>query len=133
ADGFLCAKLNEAEVLADAGLTDVFIANEIIGPLKVRRLAELARRAQVRVCVDDAANVDDLSRAATAAGVNLGVLVELDLGMRRWRWPGVSTPVRGCVSSACRATRATSSCCPTRRSAAPKPARASRRCWPPGG
>jgi D-serine deaminase-like pyridoxal phosphate-dependent protein len=83
ADGFLCAKLNEAEVLADAGLTDVFIANEIIGPLKVRRLAELARRAQVRVCVDDAANVDDLSRAATTAGVTIGVLVELDLGMRR--------------------------------------------------
>src|SRR5262249_38656989 len=83
ADGFLCAKLNEAEVLADAGLTDVFIANQIVGPIKLRRLAELARRAQVRVCVDDAANVDDLARVARAAGVTIGVLVELDLGMRR--------------------------------------------------
>src|SRR5688572_12788467 len=46
AGGFLCAKLNEAEVLADAGLTDLLIANQIVGPVKLRRLAELARRAQ---------------------------------------------------------------------------------------
>jgi D-serine deaminase-like pyridoxal phosphate-dependent protein len=83
ADGFLCAKLNEAEALADAGLTDLFIANEIIGPIKLRRLADLARRAQVRVCVDDAQNVADLSAVARSAGVTLGVLVEVDLGMSR--------------------------------------------------
>jgi D-serine deaminase-like pyridoxal phosphate-dependent protein len=80
---FLCAKLNEAEVLADAGLTDVFIANQVVGPLKLRRLAELARRAQVRVCVDDPGNVDEISQAARTAGATLGVLVEVDIGMRR--------------------------------------------------
>jgi D-serine deaminase-like pyridoxal phosphate-dependent protein len=80
---FLCAKLNEAEVLADAGLVDLFVANQIVGALKLRRLAELARRAQVRVCVDDAANVDELSRAAQAAGSTIGVLVEVDIGMGR--------------------------------------------------
>src|SRR5262245_19906836 len=42
---FLAAKLNEAELLADAGITDVFVANQIVGPIKLRRLAELARRA----------------------------------------------------------------------------------------
>jgi len=83
ARGFLCAKLNEAEVLADAGLTDIFIANEIVGPIKVRRLAELARRARVRVCVDDAQNVEALAQAARAAGVTLGVLVEVDVGQHR--------------------------------------------------
>src|SRR5438105_8734916 len=82
-DGFLCAKLNEAEVLADAGLTDIFVANQIVGPIKLRRLAELARRAQVRVCVDDANNVAAMSQAAQAAGVTLGVLVEVDVGMHR--------------------------------------------------
>ncbi len=82
-DGFLCAKLNEAEALADAGLTDLFVANQLVGPIKLRRVAELARRAKVRVCVDDPQNVDDLSRAAQAAGVTLGVLVEVDLGMSR--------------------------------------------------
>jgi len=83
ASGFLCAKLNEAEVLADAGLTDIFIANEIVGPIKVRRLAELARRARVRVCVDEAQNVEALAQAARAAGVTLGVLVEVDVGQHR--------------------------------------------------
>ena len=43
---FLCAKLNEGEVLADSGITDIFVANQVIGPSKLRRLCELARRAQ---------------------------------------------------------------------------------------
>src|SRR5262249_55802536 len=40
---FLCAKLNEAEVLAEAGIEDVLIANQIVGPIKVKRAAELAK------------------------------------------------------------------------------------------
>ncbi len=83
AGGFLCAKLNEAEVLADAGLTDILIANQVVGPIKLRRLAELARRAQVRVCVDDADNVEQMSRAAREAGITIGVLIEVDIGMGR--------------------------------------------------
>src|SRR5438128_9365707 len=64
ATGFLCAKLSEAEVLVDARLTDLFIANQIIGPAKLRRLADLARRAGVSVCIDDAGNAEEMSRAA---------------------------------------------------------------------
>src|SRR5262249_27227437 len=70
-NGFLCAKLNEAEVLADAGLTDILIANQIVSPHKFARLATLAKRAQVRVCVDDADNVRALSRAMHDAGATL--------------------------------------------------------------
>lgn len=80
---FLCAKLNEAEALADAGLTDLFVANQIVGPIKLRRLVDLARRAEVRVCVDDAANIKSMSQAAKEADVTLGVLVEVDTGMNR--------------------------------------------------
>jgi D-serine deaminase-like pyridoxal phosphate-dependent protein len=83
AKGFLCAKLSEAEVLVNAGITDVFIANQIIGARKLRRLADLARRAQVSVCVDHAGNIDEMSRFAGAAGVTIGVLVEVDIGMGR--------------------------------------------------
>ncbi len=83
AERFLCAKLNEAEVLADAGFTDLFIANQVVGAGKLRRLAELARRAAVSVCVDDAQNVRDLGRVASEAGVSLGVFVEVDVGMGR--------------------------------------------------
>jgi D-serine deaminase-like pyridoxal phosphate-dependent protein len=83
ANGFLCAKLSEAEVLADAGLIDLFIANQIVGPIKLRRLGDLARRAQVRVCVDEADNVTQMSAAAQQAGATIGVLVEVDIGMGR--------------------------------------------------
>jgi D-serine deaminase-like pyridoxal phosphate-dependent protein len=81
--GFLCAKLNEAEVLADAGLTDIFIANQIIGAGKLRRLADLAARARIRVCVDDPDNVAQMSRAAAERSVTIEVLVEVDIGMGR--------------------------------------------------
>jgi D-serine deaminase-like pyridoxal phosphate-dependent protein len=80
---FLCAKLNEAEVLADAGITDILIANQIVGPAKMPRLAALARRVKLRVCVDDPGNIEQLSRAMHSAGATLGVLVEVDIGMSR--------------------------------------------------
>jgi D-serine deaminase-like pyridoxal phosphate-dependent protein len=83
ANGFLCAKLNEAEILVDAGLTDVFIANQVVGPIKLKRLADLASRAQVRVCVDYPGNVDAMAQAARSAGSTIGVLVEVDTGMKR--------------------------------------------------
>ena len=82
-DRFLCAKLNEAELLAGVGVTDIFLANEIVGPAKLARLADLAKRAKVRVCVDDADNVAEMARAARTAGVTLEVLVEVNIGMNR--------------------------------------------------
>jgi len=82
-DTFLCAKLCEAEVLVDAGVGDVLVANVVVGPLKARRLAALARRADVSVCVDDPENVDELASAAREAGATVGVLVEVDVGQRR--------------------------------------------------
>jgi D-serine deaminase-like pyridoxal phosphate-dependent protein len=83
ADGFLCAKLNEAEALVAAGLTDVLIANQVIGPIKLKRLADLAKYSQLRVCVDDHKNVTDIAEACAAAGATIGILVEVDVGMRR--------------------------------------------------
>ena len=82
-DGFLCAKLNEAESLVAAGLTDVMIANQVVGPIKLKRLAELAKRSWLRVCVDDFANTTAIAEACTAAGSVIGVLVEVDVGMKR--------------------------------------------------
>jgi D-serine deaminase-like pyridoxal phosphate-dependent protein len=82
-DGFLCAKLNEAEVLADAGISDILVANQVIGPIKVRRAAELARRVKLAVCVDDADNVRALDDASRRAGSTLEVLIEVNIGMNR--------------------------------------------------
>ncbi|MBI2804527.1 MAG: DSD1 family PLP-dependent enzyme [Planctomycetes bacterium] len=80
---FLAAKLNEAEVLADAGITDILIANQVVGAQKMGRLAELARRVQLRVCVDCVENIEQLSKAMSKAGATLGVLIEVDIGMAR--------------------------------------------------
>lgn len=81
--GITCAKLGEAEVLVDAGIDNVLIANQVVGPIKTRRLAELARRAQVGVAVDHVEQALALSRAATEAGSTVRVLIEVDIGMGR--------------------------------------------------
>ncbi len=81
--GITCAKLGEAEEIAKAGITNILIANQIVGPAKMTRLVELARAADVMVAVDSEANVAELSAAAQAGGVNIGVLVEIDVGMGR--------------------------------------------------
>jgi D-serine deaminase-like pyridoxal phosphate-dependent protein len=81
--GITCAKLGEAEIAAAAGIRDILIANQIVTPRKIARLAQLRRSADVMVAVDDAGNVDALGAAAAAAGVRLRVLIEVDIGMHR--------------------------------------------------
>lgn len=81
--GVTCAKLGEAEVMAAAGIHDILIANQIVGPIKAQRLARLCRVARVMVAVDDAHNVAQLGAAATAHGVTTGVLVDVNIGMER--------------------------------------------------
>jgi D-serine deaminase-like pyridoxal phosphate-dependent protein len=81
--GVTCAKLGEAEVMAAAGITDILIANQVVGPHKTARLAQLRRQADVIVAVDGEDNVDELARAARREGVVLRVVIEVDVGMRR--------------------------------------------------
>ena len=81
--GITCAKLSEAEVLVAGGIADVLVANQVVGADKARRLAALNREAIVRAAADSAENVAELGRAAAAAGVALGLLVEVDIGMKR--------------------------------------------------
>ena len=81
--GVTCAKLGEAEVMAGAGIRDILIANQIVGPTKIARLVNLRPHADVMVCVDEADNVAELGAAATANGVTLRVLVEVNVGLNR--------------------------------------------------
>jgi 3-hydroxy-D-aspartate aldolase len=81
--GVCCQKVSEAEAMVDGGIGDVLVTNQIAGAAKLDRLAALARRARIGVCVDDAANVPELERAAARAGATLDVLVEIDVGGRR--------------------------------------------------
>ena len=81
--GVCCQKVSEAEAMVDGGVADVLVSNEIVGARKLERLAALARRARIGVCVDDAGNVRALSQAAERAGATLDVYVEVDVGARR--------------------------------------------------
>lgn len=83
ASGLTCATLGEAETMAAAGLGPLLIANQVVGAAKVERLVALRRRADVTVAVDSTAGVGGLAAAATAAGVVLPVVVEVDVGLRR--------------------------------------------------
>ncbi len=87
--GLTCATVGEAEAMVDAGLEDVFVANEVVDPRKIARLVALAHRALVSVAVDDAAPVEVLSREADAAGVTVGVLIDMDILLHRC---GVASP-----------------------------------------
>jgi D-serine deaminase-like pyridoxal phosphate-dependent protein len=80
---FLCAKLNEAEALVAAGFKDVLLANQIVGPIKYARLAQIAREGNVAVCVDDLGNARAIAAAARAVGATVGILVEVNIGMNR--------------------------------------------------
>jgi D-serine deaminase-like pyridoxal phosphate-dependent protein len=77
--GITCAKLGEAEVMAQAGISDILIANEIIGKHKAQRLANLAKYCDLKVAVDDIGNARDISNAASAAGSEVGLVVDVNM------------------------------------------------------
>lgn len=81
--GVTCAKLGEAEVMVAAGVRDILVANQVVGERKIRRLVEVCSRADVKVAVDGAVNVEQIGELASEAGIEVGVLVELNTGMER--------------------------------------------------
>ena len=88
--GVCCQKVSEAEVFARGGIRDVLVSNQVRDPVKIDRLARLPKLgARTIVCVDDVANVADLSEAAVRHGSQLEVFVEIDCGAGRC---GVKTP-----------------------------------------
>ncbi len=81
--GVTCAKASEALAMAQGGVDDILIANEIVGGRKLARLIETARLASLCVAVDDAANIREISDAADAAGVTIDLLVDIDVNLHR--------------------------------------------------
>ena len=81
--GVCAAKVAEAEVMVHGGIGSVFITSEVVAPLKIERLCTLARQAEMLVACDNGDNARDLSRAAVAQGVNLGVVIEQETGLVR--------------------------------------------------
>lgn len=81
--GVCCQKVGEAEGFAEAGIADILVSNEIVDPAKLERLARLARRVRLAVCVDHPGAVAALARACRQAQARIDVLIELDVGQGR--------------------------------------------------
>jgi len=81
--GITCAKLDEALDLADSGIEDILIANQIVDRDKIAKLAYLASACRLTVCVDNEKNVIDIENAAALAGSTVHCLIEYEIGMQR--------------------------------------------------
>ncbi|MEM8751653.1 MAG: 3-hydroxy-D-aspartate aldolase BhcC [Pseudomonadota bacterium] len=82
--GVCCQKVSEAEVFARGGIKDVLVSNQVRDPAKIDRLARIPKLgARAICCVDDVANVADLSAAAQKHGTEIECLVEIDCGAGR--------------------------------------------------
>jgi D-serine deaminase-like pyridoxal phosphate-dependent protein len=88
ASGLTVATPHEAEVMATVA-DDVLMAYAPVGAARLARLMRLPRHVRLTVALDSSEALAGLSEAAARAGRTVGVLVELDLGMRR---VGVQTP-----------------------------------------
>jgi D-serine deaminase-like pyridoxal phosphate-dependent protein len=81
--GITVAKLGEAEVMAAAGIRDIFIAYPIVGAAKLERLCKLAEEQEIRVAADSWPVLEAMSRAAAARGLRIKVRLEVDSGFGR--------------------------------------------------
>jgi D-serine deaminase-like pyridoxal phosphate-dependent protein len=81
--GVCVQKTSEAEALADAGVDDIYISNEVIDARKLARVAALARRIRMAIAVDSAEGVERLAAAVRDAAATIDVFVEIDVGQGR--------------------------------------------------
>ena len=82
--GVCCQKVSEAEAFVRGGIKDVLVSNQVRDPAKIDRLARLPKLgARAICCVDDLANIADLSAATVKHGTQIECLVEIDCGAGR--------------------------------------------------
>ena len=87
--GVCTATVWEAIVMSSGGIKDVLIANEVVGNEKLEALAKAAKSGHFTVAVDDARNAESLSEVVSRMGSEVGVIIEIDVGMGRG---GVRSP-----------------------------------------
>ncbi len=81
--GICCAKLGEAEAMAEGGVPDILIANQTVGANKLKRMAALSKKTNLKVAVDSKQNLLDIARESAAAGGHVGIVVAVEVGNRR--------------------------------------------------
>jgi D-serine deaminase-like pyridoxal phosphate-dependent protein len=81
--GITVAKVSEAEVMAEAGIKDIFIAYPLVTGPKIERALRLSERINLTVGVDSWEGARRLSEKTASSGQRLNVRLEIDTGLRR--------------------------------------------------
>lgn len=89
AQGITCQKLGEAQVMADAGISDIVVATNLLGAARSGKLAALQAQTSIKVCADNPVTLGEYAKAATEANNPIDVLIECETGQER---AGVETP-----------------------------------------
>ncbi len=83
AAGLSVAKTGEAQVMLGAEPRDLYLVYTVVGERKLERLVEVAGKTNLTIAFDSVAAAEPVSRAADRAGVRIGVLAEVDVGLGR--------------------------------------------------
>lgn len=83
ATGITVAKIGEAEVMAENGLDDIFIANELIGLSKYQRLKQLHEKITISLGVDSIEQIQQIEQLFKDATKPLPLLMEIEVGENR--------------------------------------------------
>eukprot|EP00128_Syssomonas_multiformis_P000008 Colp12_sorted_trinity150504_noHs@14794 len=81
--GVCCQKLSEAIAMANGGVTDILITNEVVQSSKLAIIAELSTKIQVGLCIDNIHVAETLSKHATALSTNVDAYVDVNVGQNR--------------------------------------------------
>lgn len=81
--GITVAKIGEAEVMAENGLSNIFVANEIVGISKLERVKALNRKIEIRIGVDSEYQIDQLEEVFKEEEKGIEVLIEVEVGENR--------------------------------------------------
>ncbi|MBN8842836.1 MAG: DSD1 family PLP-dependent enzyme [Sphingomonadales bacterium] len=88
--GVCCAKIGEAEVLAEGGVAGILITSPVAAPRAIERLAALAKAADgLMATVDHPAVAERIDAALASAGASIEVIIDIDPGIAR---TGVASP-----------------------------------------
>lgn len=83
AKGITVAKVGEAEVMAEAGLKDIFIANEIVGEVKLAKIRKMSQSVDISFGLDSLDQAKMIEEAFEGARKPAQVLIEIEVGEER--------------------------------------------------
>jgi D-serine deaminase-like pyridoxal phosphate-dependent protein len=81
--GITTAKISEAEVMAEHSINNIFIANEVAGEIKYKRLKELNKKIDISIGIDSVENLIEIRKYFEGEDKPLNVLIEIEVGEKR--------------------------------------------------